>query len=109
MGTVYKARHTRLKRIVALKVLPKDRLGDEQAVARFQREMEAVGRLDHPNIVRAMDAREDRWHSLPGDGIPRRSGLVRGGANAAEHCGSRTPVKRSVRRLSACNVPRSMV
>ena len=58
MGTVYKARHTKLKRIVALKVLPKDRLSSEEAVARFEREMEAVGRLDHPNIVRAMDARE---------------------------------------------------
>ena len=58
MGTVYKARHTRLKRVVALKVLPKNRLEDEVAVARFEREMEAVGRLDHPNIVRAMDARE---------------------------------------------------
>ncbi len=58
MGTVYQARHTHLKRIVALKVLPKECLGNEQAVARFQREMEAVGRLDHPHIVRAMDARE---------------------------------------------------
>ena len=58
MGTVYKARHTRLKRVVALKVLPKNRLQDEVALARFEREMEAVGRLDHPNIIRAMDARE---------------------------------------------------
>jgi formylglycine-generating enzyme required for sulfatase activity/serine/threonine protein kinase/WD40 repeat protein len=58
MGAVYKARHTRLDRIVALKVLPKSRTADRQAVARFEREMKAVGRLDHPNIVRAMDARE---------------------------------------------------
>ena len=58
MGTVFQARHTKLKRIVALKVLAKERLASEEAVARFEREMEAVGRLDHPNIVRAMDARE---------------------------------------------------
>lgn len=58
MGAVYLARHTRLKRTVALKVLPKDRLANAEAVARFEREMEAVGRLDHPQIVRALDARE---------------------------------------------------
>jgi serine/threonine protein kinase len=58
MGTVYKAFHTRLKRPVALKLLPKARLQDAQAVARFQREMEAVGRLDHPHLVRAYDAGE---------------------------------------------------
>jgi len=58
MGAVYKALHTRLDRVVALKVLPTQRLGNEQAVARFSREMKAVGKLDHPNIVRATDAGE---------------------------------------------------
>ncbi len=58
MGVVYKALHTKLKRMVAVKILPKDRLWDEHAVVRFEREMVAVGALDHPNIVRAMDARE---------------------------------------------------
>ena len=58
MGTVYKALHTRLKRLVAVKILPAHRLADPQAVARFFREMEAVGRLDHPNLVRAHDAGE---------------------------------------------------
>jgi serine/threonine protein kinase len=58
MGTVYKARHTELDRVVALKVLPMGRLGDDRAVARFRREMQALGRLDHPHIVRALDARE---------------------------------------------------
>ncbi len=65
MGTVYKARQTKLKRSVALKVLPKERMQDQRAVARFEREMEAVGAVDHPNIVRAMDAREiDGIHFL---------------------------------------------
>lgn len=58
MGTVYKAHHTRLKRPVAIKLLPAARTRDHQSVARFQNEMEAVGRLDHPNLVRAHDAGE---------------------------------------------------
>ncbi|HUG68011.1 MAG TPA: protein kinase [Pirellulaceae bacterium] len=58
MGTVYKALHTKLDKIVALKVLPKQKTSDSQAVARFEREMRAVGKLEHPQIVRAMDANE---------------------------------------------------
>ena len=58
MGAVYKARHSKLDKVVAIKVLPADKLQDEQAVARFEREMRAVGKLEHPNIVRAMDAGE---------------------------------------------------
>ena len=58
MGAVYKARQTRLKKIVALKVLPKERTTDPRAVTRFEREMEAVGQLSHPNIVQAYDARD---------------------------------------------------
>lgn len=65
MGAVYKALHTSLKRLVALKVLPAERMKDEQAVNRFRREMEAVGKLDHPNIVRATDAGQvDDTHYL---------------------------------------------
>lgn len=58
MGTVYKALHTKLGREVALKVLPAGGLGSEEAIARFEREMKAVGQLDHPHIVRALDARK---------------------------------------------------
>lgn len=58
MGTVYRAVHVRLGREVALKVLPKGRNTDQRAVARFEREMAAVGKLDHPHIVRATDAGE---------------------------------------------------
>ena len=58
MGTVYRALHTKLDRDVALKVLLYGRMEDERAVVRFEREMKAIGRLDHPNIVRAHDARE---------------------------------------------------
>jgi hypothetical protein len=60
MGTVYLALHTRLKRQVALKILPPHHLGDPVLVARFRREMEAVGKLDHPHLVRATDAGEEQ-------------------------------------------------
>ena len=58
MGAVYKARHSRLDKIVAVKILPPSAAADEQAVARFAREMKAVGRLDDPNVVKASDAGE---------------------------------------------------
>jgi serine/threonine protein kinase/dipeptidyl aminopeptidase/acylaminoacyl peptidase len=58
MGAVYLARQKKLKRLVAVKLLPKERLADAKALARFEREMEAVGAVDHPNIVRAMHAGE---------------------------------------------------
>ena len=59
MGTVYKAIHTRLDRVVALKLLPARRIGNAEAIARFEREMKAIGKLDHPAIVRATDAGEE--------------------------------------------------
>lgn len=58
MGAVYKARHVKLDKLVAIKVLPRERVKDKAAVARFEREMRAVGKVDHENIVRAMDAGE---------------------------------------------------
>lgn len=70
MGTVYKALHTRLKRVVAIKVLHPQRVPDPKAEARFRREMEAIGVLDHPHIVRAIDADErDGAHYLVMDYI----------------------------------------
>lgn len=59
MGTVYKAIHTKLDRVVALKLLLTRRIGNADAVVRFEREMKAIGKLDHPAIVRATDAGED--------------------------------------------------
>jgi serine/threonine protein kinase/Tol biopolymer transport system component len=59
MGTVYKAMHARLGKFVALKVLASERMNNPEAKARFHREMKAVGRLNHPNIVQATDAGEE--------------------------------------------------
>lgn len=58
MGAVYQALHTKLDKLVALKVLPAERMQDAAAVARFEREMRAVGKLKHENIVAAHDAGE---------------------------------------------------
>ena len=60
MGHVYKARHSKLKKLVALKILPAERMGLPDMVQRFHQEMEAIGRLEHPNIVRATDAGQDQ-------------------------------------------------
>ena len=60
MGTVYRAVHSKLKRTVALKILPAARWSNACAISRFEREMEAIGGLDHPHIVRASDAGEDQ-------------------------------------------------
>lgn len=58
MGVVYRARHTRLNKDVALKVLSDRAIRNPQTVRRFEREMQIVGQLEHPNIVRALDAGE---------------------------------------------------
>ncbi len=58
MGVVYQARHTKLGKLVALKILPQHLLSRSDAVSRFEREMLAVGSLQHPNIVQALDAGE---------------------------------------------------
>jgi len=56
MGKVYKASHRMMGRVVALKVLEPRAITSTRSLARFQREMQLVGRLDHPNVVRAFDA-----------------------------------------------------
>ncbi len=58
MGAVYMAEHEMLRKIVALKVLKPELTTGPEFVERFRREMLAVGRLDHPNIIRALDAGE---------------------------------------------------
>jgi serine/threonine-protein kinase len=56
MGRVYKAQHRLMGRLVALKVVAPRYAARMRSVARFQREIRLIGRLDHPNIIRAYDA-----------------------------------------------------
>jgi len=51
MGEVYRARDTRLKRDIAIKVLPDAVASSPERLARFEREATTVAGLDHPNIV----------------------------------------------------------
>ena len=58
MGEVYLARDTKLKREVALKVLPESFAGDPERMARFQREAEVLASLNHPNIAQIYGVEE---------------------------------------------------
>lgn len=58
MGAVYRVRHDKLGKVFALKLMPPGWHHDADRAARFEREMRAVGRLEHPHIVRATDAGE---------------------------------------------------
>src|SRR5262245_26343536 len=58
MGEVYRARDTKLKRDVALKVLPEVFARDPARMIRFQREAEVLASLNHPNIAHIFGVEE---------------------------------------------------
>lgn len=64
MGAVYRARDKTLDRIIALKIMSADLTDDEDLMLRFRREAEAIGHLNHPNIITVYDmgARDDRLY-----------------------------------------------
>ncbi|MAT14897.1 MAG: hypothetical protein CMJ46_06455 [Planctomyces sp.] len=59
MGTVFKAIHKRMDRVVALKILHPQIQADAEFQKRFDREVRTAASLNHPHIVTALDARED--------------------------------------------------
>ncbi|QDU31869.1 Serine/threonine-protein kinase StkP [Anatilimnocola aggregata] len=91
MGAVYRARHHNLKCEVALKLLPAHFRSDRDHLARFYREMEAVGRVRSEHVVRATDAGEsDGWHYLVMEYVPgidvRRLIRAKGPLRIADAC-----------------------
>jgi predicted Ser/Thr protein kinase len=87
MGAVYKARQKNLNRLVALKILPVEAGADEHFAERFQREAQALAKLNHPNIVTVYEVGQNQglFYFLMEyvDGANLRA-LIRGGEMTPE-------------------------
>jgi serine/threonine protein kinase/tetratricopeptide (TPR) repeat protein len=59
MGEVYRARDAKLRREIALKLLPRDFMRNPGALIRFEREAQVLASLNHPNIVTVYDTGQD--------------------------------------------------
>ena len=79
MGEVYRARDTRLKREVAVKVLPEAFAHDSGRMARFQREAEVLAALNHPNIAQIFGVQDSALVMELVEG-PTLGDLIRQGA-----------------------------
>ena len=89
MGIVYQARHLKLNRLVALKMLLAGAYAGKQELARFIREAEAVAALRHPNIVQVYEVGEV-------EGLPFFTmELVEGGSLAVKLAGQPQPARRA--------------
>lgn len=94
MGQVFRARHARLDKIVAIKLLRRGRR-DPAMLQRFEREMRAAGRASHPNLVHATDAGDV-------DGVPFLVMEFIEGADLARLVRQRGPL----RPADACEIVR---
>jgi eukaryotic-like serine/threonine-protein kinase len=90
MGEVYRARDSRLRREVALKVLPSSFAQDGERLRRFEQEARAVGTLNHPNILGIYDVGSH-------DGSPYLVSELLEGKNLRQHMdGSALPQRKAV-------------
>ena len=72
MGAVYRAEDTRLRRAVAIKVLPVELTDDEERLARLKREAQLLASLNHPNIATVHGFGDVTIDDDPAGGAPRR-------------------------------------
>ena len=94
MGVVYRARHTGLDRMVALKMIRSGVLATARDVERFQREARSAAKLHHPNVVTIHDIGEqDGQHYFTMDYVP--------GENLAERARSRPFSPRQAAEITA--------
>src|SRR6185369_11379194 len=90
MGEVYQAQDTRLNRVVAIKVMPPHFAHDVEMRQRFDREAQAIGSLNHPNICVLHDVGSEGDHDfivmefLEGETLAQRLERVRDPSSAAK-------------------------
>jgi len=128
MGRVFKAKHLRLGRDVALKVIRKEKLSNPVAVGRFRQEIHAAAQLSHPNVVMAFDAEEidggglclsmeyvegtdlTKWVRANGPmPIPQACDAIRQAAIGLQHAFERGLVHRDVKPSNLLLTPRGQV
>ena len=128
MGRVFKAKHLRLGRDVALKVIRKEKLSNPVAVGRFRQEIHAAAQLSHPNVVMAFDAEEaeggglclsmeyvegtDLTKLIRANGpmpIPMACDAIRQAAIGLQHAFERGMVHRDVKPSNLLLTPRGQV
>jgi len=89
MGEVYRARDSRIKRDVAVKILPNAMAGDPERIRRFEQEALAAGMLNHPNILTVFDAGTH-------DGVPYIVSELLEGFSLRDHLRVRLPVRKAI-------------
>jgi tetratricopeptide (TPR) repeat protein len=94
MGIVYQARHCRLQRMVALKMILAGGHAGPQELARFRTEAEAVARLQHPNFVQIYEVGEQ--HGLPYCALE----FVDGGSLARKLAGTPLPPRQAAQLVA---------
>jgi WD40 repeat protein len=92
MGVVYKARQLRLDRLVALKMILNGEHAGPEALARFRGEVEAIARLEHPNLVHIYEVGEQ-------EGTPFFSMEFVGGGTLAARIGRQAQPARDAAQL----------
>ena len=126
MGVVYKARDTRLGRLVALKLLPEATTGDPTARARLLREAQNASALNHPNIATVYEAGESNGQiyiamefvegraltaAVPREGLAAESAMRYGAqiASALGHAHDRGIVHRDLKPANVMVTPEGQV